>query len=110
MCPEAASGPVGLELNHGLPLSPNADQPALSRTLARLGVRPVTDYQKSLSGRPGPEPAKDGRDPQLPSSDLYSPLNRGKTPILARSFNSNRLGTGGNVHLILPLKYWPDLS
>ena len=110
MCPEAASGPVGLGLNHGLPLSPNADQPAWGRTLARLGVRPATNYQKSLSGSPGPEPAKDGGDPQLLDSNLYPLLSRGKKLIFTPSLNDIRLRIGGNVHLMSPLKYWLDLS
>ena len=105
MCPEAASGPVGLELNHGLPLSPNAGQPAWGHTLARLGVRPVTDYQKSLSGSPGPKPAKDSSDPQLPDSDLYSLLSRGKTLIIAGYLNIIALQIRRNVHLISLMKY-----
>ena len=44
----AKPGPVGLGLNHGLPLSPNADQPARGRILARLGVSKATHYQRSL--------------------------------------------------------------
>jgi hypothetical protein len=40
-----------------------------------------------LNDSGSPEPAKDGRDPQIPDSDLYQLLNRGKTPILARFFD-----------------------
>jgi hypothetical protein len=80
------------------------------RTLERLGGSPATRYQKSLSCSPGPDPAKDGRDPQLPDSDLYSLLSRGKTLIIASSLGIITLQTSKNVYLILPLKCWLDLS
>ena len=105
---EESSGPVGLGLNHGLPLPPDADQPAWGHTLARLSISAATPYQKSLNGSASPKPTKDGRDPQLLDSDLYSLLSKGKAPILAGFLDIATLQTSKKCIFISPLEYLLD--